>query len=302
MRLLPLLVLLLICSNCNNKSDKPSSTLTTLELQILDSIHSHPGEFAVAFRLLGAEDQSLYINKSTGFHAASTMKTPVMIEAFRQIDLGLLHLEDSLLITNRFRSIVDSSWYELSISDDSEPELYRAIGQYLPVNTLMELMITISSNLASNILIDRLGANNISQTMNDLGAGGMKVLRGVEDIKAFELGWNNTTDAISLMVIFEKLAKKQVVSEEASEQMIEILKRQQFKDVIPALLPARVNVAHKTGSITGVHHDSGIVYLPDGRSYILVLLSKDLQDFEKGTQLLQNISKIIYDYVVAIDQ
>jgi len=89
-----------------------------------------------------------------------------------------------------------------------------------------------------------------------------------------------------------------VVSKEASESMIEVLKRQHYNDVIPALLPDHVVIAHKTGSISHVHHDSGIVYLPDGRKYVLVLLSKDLVDFDDGTRLLQNISKMIYDYVV----
>jgi beta-lactamase class A len=158
-------------------------------------------------------------------------------------------------------------------------------------------MITRSSNLANNILIDHLGAPQISRTMVAMGAENMKILRGVEDIKAFDQGLNNTTDALSLLTIYEKLALHEVVSAHASQQMIEILERQQFQDVIPALLPDNVTVAHKTGSITGVHHDSGIVYLPDGRSYVLVLLSSDLPDVDQGTKLLQHISKMIYDYV-----
>jgi beta-lactamase class A len=126
----------------------------------------------------------------------------------------------------------------------------------------------------------------------------MKVLRGVEDIKAFNLGKSNTTSAQSLMVIYEKLAKGEVVSPGASAAMIEILKRQNYQDVIPALLPTGVTVAHKTGSISGVVHDSGIVLLPDGRRYVLVLLSKELPDLDEGTRLLQNISKMIYDYMI----
>ena len=99
-------------------------------------------------------------------------------------------------------------------------------------------------------------------------------------------------------MIFEKLANGKVVSNEASNKMIEVLKRQKYNDVIPALLPETVVVAHKTGSISHVHHDSGIVFLPDGRKYVLVLLSKDLDDFDRGTRLLQNISKMIYDYMM----
>ena len=293
MRFIILVLILLICLNCRDNNE---NTITKLELLILDSIYSHEGEFAVAFKTLYPPEKTIFISKNQIFHAASTMKAPVMIEAFKQMELGQLHPEDSLLVTNRFQSIVDSSWYELSLTDDSEPELYQTLGQNQTVDKLIELMITRSSNLANNILIDRLGAVNISGTMENIGANGMKVLRGVEDNKAFEQGLSNTTDAYSLMVIYEKLARHEVVSEQASRSMIEILKRQQFNEVIPALLPDQVVVAHKTGSITGVRHDSGIVYLPDGRSYVLVLLSKDLQDEEAGTRLLQNISKMVYDW------
>ena len=296
MRLTALSLLLFLFFTCS-KQPPEHITLTDLELQILDSIHSHEGEFAVAFKMLDSIGHSIFVNKSKVFHAASTMKTPVMIEAFRQMEQGSFNLNDSLLVTKSFRSIVDSSWYELSLTDDSEPELYQFLGQKQSARILVELMITQSSNLANNILIGQLGADQITRTMNELGAGGMKVLRGVEDLKAFDIGLNNTTDALSLMVIFEKLAKHEVVSHAASQEMIDILKRQQFNDVIPALLPEQVVVAHKTGSISGVHHDSGIVFLPDGRSYVLVLLSNNLPDFEQGTRLLQHISKMIYEYV-----
>ena len=297
MRFLILVYVALLCLNCSPSKEETSLTLTDLELQILDSIHHHEGEFAMAFKMMDSTAAGIYINKGKIFHAASTMKTPVMIEAFKQIEAGNISLDDSMLITNQFQSIVDSSGYELSLSDDSEPELYQYLGRKQSVRTLIELMITKSSNLANNILIDHLGADQISQTMVAIGANNMNVLRGVEDIKAFDQGLNNTTDALSLLTIYEKLARHELVSTGASQQMIEILERQQFQDVIPALLPEDVRVAHKTGSITGVHHDSGIVYLPDGRSYVLVLLSSDLPEFDRGTKLLQHISKMIYDYV-----
>ena len=301
MRVQSTLLLFLLLISCTPEESSQINLLTELELQILDSIHHHHGEFAVAFKNLSNPEQTIFINKGMEFHAASTMKTPVMIEVFKQEKLGSITLDDSMLVTNKFRSIVDSSWFELDTADDSESSLYQSIGQSTQVSALVEAMITESSNLANNILIDLLGAENITSSMKDLGAEGMKVLRGVEDTKAYQQGLSNTTDAYSLMVIYEKLANEEVVSTEASKAMIEILERQAFNDIIPALLPEDVVVAHKTGSITGVHHDSGIVYLPDGRKYVLVLLSKDLPDFEQGTRLLQNISKMIYDFVVTSD-
>jgi len=296
MRLLVLAWSLLLFATCTEKPSN-TNTLTNLELRILDSIHHHEGEFAMAFKNLDSVGETIFINKSAIFHAASTMKTAVMIEVFKQIAAGNLRLDDSLTVTNRFRSTIASSWYELEANEDSEHGLYQSVGKPKSIGYLVEVMITESSNLANNLLIDHLGAEHITQTMKDLGAGDMQVLRGDEDIKAYNQGLSNTTNALSLMVIFEKLAKGQVVSKEASTAMIEVLKRQHHNNVIPALLPETVVVAHKTGSISHVQNDSGIVYLPDGRKYVLVLLSKDLVDFDDGTGLLQNISKMIYDYV-----
>ena len=294
---LAVIALSLLLFLCCTKNETPRSlTITDLELQILDSIHHHEGLFSIAFQSLDSSSHAIFINKRAIFHAASTMKTPVMIEVFKQVEDGNLSLDDSLEVTNTFKSIVDSSWFELKVNEDSEQELYQFIGGKVTVGQLVEAMITKSSNLASNILIDKLGARQITETMALLGADQMKVLRGVEDIKAFNLGLSNSTTAQSLMLIYLKLANGEVVSQEASTAMIEVLKRQEFNDVIPAHLPNDVVVAHKTGHISGVQHDSGIVYLPDGRSYVLILLSKEIPDIDKGTRLLQNISKIIYDY------
>jgi beta-lactamase class A len=133
--------------------------------------------------------------------------------------------------------------------------------------------------------------------MRRLGAEDIQVLRGVEDIKAFEKGLSNTTTALDLMKIYKALARGQVVSQVSSNDMIAILKQQHFKDIIPAKLPKDVEVAHKTGSITGVRHDSGIVYLPDGQKYVLVLLSKNIQDEKATLKMMGGVSRMIYDFV-----
>jgi len=133
--------------------------------------------------------------------------------------------------------------------------------------------------------------------MRQLGANDIQVLRGVEDNKAFEKGLVNTTTAHDLAMIFEKIAKGEAVNADASQAMVNILLDQKFNEIIPALLPSNVKVAHKTGSITHVHHDSGIVILPDGRKYVLVLLSKDWDDEKLTIQTMANISLLIYKYV-----
>jgi beta-lactamase class A len=272
--------------------------LDLLKEEILSAFENEEGTFAMAFKNLD-NGETLFINEKENFHAASTMKTPVMIELYKQANHGHFNLSDSILIKDEFYSIVDSSRYKMDIGEDSEAKLYDLVGKKLPISELNYEMITKSSNLATNILIDLVDAKKVTKTMRDLGAPDIKVLRGVEDIKAFEKGLSNSTTAYDLLVIFEKLAKGEAVNAVSSESMLKVLRKQYFNDIIPVYLPDDVTVAHKTGSITGVHHDSGLITLPDGTQYVLVLLSKELSDFDQGTETLARVSKMIYDQIIS---
>ena len=277
-------------------SCSPEKNTEALKLSIQEELRKNSGTFAVAFLDLTSGEKIL-INENESFHAASTMKTPVMIEVFKQAEQGKFKLSDSLIVKNQFSSIVDGSPYSLDVSDDSEPGNYKMIGKKRSIRELTYDMIIMSSNLATNIVIERVDAKNVTATMREIGAKNINVLRGVEDDKAFEKGMNNTTTALDLMLIFEKLARNEMVSEDASRDMINILLDQKFNEIIPAQLPKSVKVAHKTGNISGVQHDSGIVILPDGRKYVLVLLSKNLEDEPRAIESMANVSKMIYEYM-----
>ncbi|MBU0476283.1 MAG: class A beta-lactamase-related serine hydrolase [Bacteroidetes bacterium] len=270
---------------------------TEVEKQINEKFGKVEGNFALAFKLVGSEDNSILINEKEMFHAASTMKTPVMIEAFKQDANGIIDLQDSLIVKNSFKSIVDGSEFSLDINRDSGDKAYEMIGKKDTYYNLVYDMIIHSSNLATNIVIEQLSAQNVMKTMDELGAKTIKVLRGVEDMKAFDAGLNNETSANDLMILFEKIAEGKAVNPKADSIMIEILLNQKHNSIIPAKLPSEVKVAHKTGSITGVLHDSGIVILPDGRKYVLVILSKNITSAPQTAEMMSEVSKIIYDYV-----
>ena len=121
------------------------------------------------------------------------MKTPLMIEVFNQINEDKFNLYDSILIINQFKSIVDDSFFSLSDIEDSEKDLYEHLGKKKSIYSLVFDMITVSSNFATNLIIDYVGVENVNNTMRKIGANDINVLRGVEDIKAFEKGLNNTT-------------------------------------------------------------------------------------------------------------
>jgi beta-lactamase class A len=286
-----------ILFSCQEKSDKKEG----LKQSVLTQIDAIEGDIAVAFYNLDDASDTLLINSEEDFHAASTMKVPVMIELYKQQNEGVLNLNDSILLKNEFKSIVDGSSYSMDIGEDSDDVIYSKIGNKVAIKDLVYSMITVSSNLATNVLIELVDAKKVTATMRNFGADKIQVLRGVEDQKAFDLGLSNSTTAKDLMMIMKAIAENTAGTQVDCEDMISIMKDQQFNEIIPYFLPKEVSVAHKTGSITGVHHDAGIIYLPDGRSYVLVLLSKNLANFDEGTEQLAGISKIIYDYMINVD-
>jgi beta-lactamase class A len=251
----------------------------------------------VAFHDLETGD-SLYLNADDTFHAASTMKVPVMIELFRRVDAGALRPDQGIPLANQFKSIVDGSAYSLDPGDDSDSSAYGRIGSRVPVRELIDRMITRSSNLATNALIELVGADHANATAHALGAKNIKVLRGVEDNKAFRAGMNNTTTARDLAVLLEAIETGRAASRTSSDVMRDILLHQEFNGEIPAGLPAGTPVAHKTGSITGVLHDAAIVYPPNRKPYVLVVLTRDIPDEKVARQLIADISRLVYAAVM----
>ena len=132
--------------------------------------------------------RELLLNPDASFHAASTMKVPVMMEVFRQGREGKLSLDEGITVRNEFRSIADGSPFSVSPEDDSEQTLYERVGQRVPARELIELMINVSSNLATNVLIERVGPARVMDLMRQAGAHNIRVLRGVEDGKAYARG------------------------------------------------------------------------------------------------------------------
>jgi len=195
MRLLPTVigVTFAVCV-CNPPAAEAQGSRTDgLQRAIEQRIKAVPGaDVAVSFRDL-ASGERLDMQADVDFHAASTMKIPVMLEVLRSAEAGRISLDQGVLLVNRFHSIVDGSPYELSSGDDSDSSVYTRVGERVPVRELMERMIVRSSNLATNALIALVGADRANATAHALGASRIRVLRGVEDGKAYAAGMNNTT-------------------------------------------------------------------------------------------------------------
>jgi beta-lactamase class A len=280
---MPFLPLLLLAS-------QTAQGLPSAKAALHDLIAGSGAEVAVAARTLDGEE--LLIEPDLPFHAASTMKIPVMIELFQEAKDETLSLDDTMTVANDFKSIVDGSSYALDPASDSDPEVYKAIGTRLPLRALCESMITVSSNLAANLLIERVGLENIRKKVHALDADGMNVIRPLEDGKAFLKGLNNTTTARALATLLFALLSERAVDPASDASMVEILKRQHFADAIPAGLPSGTPVAHKTGEITKIQHDAAIVYAP--RPFVLVVMVRGIADRATSAALIAEIARVVY--------
>ncbi|NNK48934.1 MAG: serine hydrolase [Gemmatimonadetes bacterium] len=267
---------------------------TDLAAAISDRLRATGAEYGVAYRDLETGEEIL-LNPDSEFHAASMMKVPVMVRLFRMADARQLELDASIEVRNDFTSIYDGSPYSLTRDEDSDSTLYARIGATATPRELIDLMIRRSSNLATNILIGIADPDSIASMLAGFGAQGMKVRRGVEDIPAYRNGLNNTTTARGLLDLYTALAGGSAASPSSTRQMLDILVGQEFNDAIPAGLPAGVPVAHKTGWITSIDHDGGIVFPPDESPYVLVVLTSGVEDRTITRDAAAEVSQLIWE-------
>lgn len=228
------------------------------------------------------------------FHAASTMKLAVLLGVFRQIDRGELALDAPVHIRNRFTSIVNQEPFMLDLGRDADPDVYGHLGKTLTVRELAYWMITKSSNLATNLLVDVVGIPVIQHALDEMEIDGVRVLRGVEDQRAFEAGLNNEVTANGLVKLLRLIADGRAYSQESCDEMLKILLDQQYRSGIPAGLPKAARVAHKTGNISTVHHDAGIVYLDGRKPYVLVILTQFLPETGRSSAVA-DVSRDIFN-------
>jgi len=233
-------------------------------------------------------------NADTYFHAASTMKLAVLLGVFRQIHRGELTLDAPLHVRNRFTSIVNQEPFMLDLARDADPNVYGHLGKTMTVRELAYWMITLSSNLATNLLVDVVTIPNIQAALDELDIDGVRILRGVEDTAAFQAGLNNAVTANGLLKLLRMIAEGRAYSKEACDEMLNIMLEQQYRSGIPAGLPKAARVAHKTGNISTVHHDAGIVYLEGRKPYVLVILTQFAAENGRGTAVAE-VSRDIFN-------
>jgi beta-lactamase class A len=279
--------------------------MSTLRSRI-DDVAEKAGASQVAVSVYDYAAQTAWsLRGAQAFHAASTIKVAVMFALYAAFDEGDVPADGRLHVRNRFLSIVDGSPYRIDASRDQTEAVFAARGRTMRLRALVEHMIQTSSNLATNLLVDLLGPARIEATLHEHDVPGVNVVRGVEDARAWEEGINNTVTADGLVRLF-RVIQEGNLSEESTDEMREVLLGQRFRSGIPGGLPesvrAEARVAHKTGEISTVAHDAGLVFLPDRPPYAIAILTEWDDSSTNGRRaMLADISRLLYDYVTGTD-
>ncbi|MGH7507785.1 MAG: serine hydrolase, partial [Longimicrobiales bacterium] len=241
------------------------------------------------------------LNGDEWFHAASTIKVPVLLGVYGAIEAGRFEPHSRVHVRNRFLSVVDGAPFRVEPQRDANRAVHAAVGKTMRVVELARHMIVTSSNLATNLLVDLVGLDEIRRTIDELHISGIEVVRGVEDEPAWQAGLNNRATAHGLLAALRAIEEGRAVSEHASSEMLAILHDQEFRSGIPAGLPDEARVANKTGEMSTVAHDAGIVYLPDREPYVLVVLTRWTPDATARQRTIAAISRAVFEHITEGD-
>jgi beta-lactamase class A len=265
----------------------------------IEKIEKNSGAKAIAVALHDSETNfELHYNAERWFHAASTIKVPILLGVFAAIDRGELLPHSRVHVRNRFLSVVENIPFRVESGRDANSAVHNAIGKMMRVDELAYHMITTSSNLATNLLLGVIGPDAVNRTLKELDVeDGIELRRGVEDELAFEKGISNRVTADGLLRVLVLLSEGKAFSPALSRRMMDILHGQEFNNGIPARLPKGARVAHKTGEISTMAHDAGVIYLPKRKPYALVILTEWDATASGRSKTIASISHLVYEFL-----
>ena len=282
-----------------SKTESPTAARERVLQTKIESIEKESGAKAIAVALHDAETGfELHYKADRWFHAASTIKVPILLGVFAAIDRGELLPHSRVHVRNRFLSVVENVPFRVESGRDANSAVHNAIGKMMRVDELAYHMITTSSNLATNLLLGVIGPDAVNRTLKELDVDdGIDLKRGVEDELAFEKGVNNMVTADGLLRILVLLSEGKAFSPALSRRMMDILHGQEFNQGIPARLPKGARVAHKTGEISTMAHDAGVIYLPKRKPYALVVLTEWDATATGRSKTIASISHLVYEFL-----
>jgi len=239
------------------------------------------GDYAVWVKdLTPSGRRNVSINSGQKFAAASLYKLFLMAAVYKEVNAGKITLDTEISAKlSHLDSIFGGRDFGYEDFDDSEIIEYS-------VRESLERVAGISDNFAAIMLAEKISWGKVQAIAEELGAQSTTLKDPIR------------TSADDIGLVFEKLYKGEVVSVEASEQILDMLSKSKLNNRIPALLPDDLKIAHKTGELSRVRNDAGIVFL-EGNPYVIVMMSKNLRGEDDGVENLAQISKMVFDYYAA---
>ena len=266
-------------------SDQPRESSARSEIEQL--IEQTGAKVAVAFRSLDGS-QELFLNADEAFPAApATIEVPVMIELYREVQAGTLHLSDTVVVHNGFHSLVDGVSYQLDPKNDPDPGLYNSIGKPVSLQDLCEDMVAKNSSLAADLLIEKLGVTRVRQSMEALGANGIDLFRGVEPSSASDTKPENATSARAMLQLLWALAKGQEANDDSSKQMVGMIGRAAQRYAPTAGMPSDPRAAQSV-RLAGTGQQAMIVLGP--HPYVIVILVRGITNPQTSAELMAQIT------------
>jgi beta-lactamase class A len=221
------------------------------------------------------------INAGSEMPAASTIKIPVMVEVFRQLAAGRFDLNKKLTLRRS-----DKDWGSGNLAG-------AHVGSSYPVSKLLALMIDVSDNTATNMLIRLVGRRNINSSMLELGLTHTRLTDFIRT-QGPRIRWSLRSSPADLAHLLRAMARDQLIDEWSSRQMIAILRGQRHNGLLPQPLPLGTRIAHKTGSLHDTLNDVGIVY--EGEApYVIAVMTTNLPTLDSGRRFIRHVSRLAYD-------
>src|SRR5262249_53551963 len=283
---LSLLSLVLLILPAGAQDDNRVLLRRKLSAEIEKIANSLDGVMGVAIKDLTTGEEVL-INDQLSFPTGSSIKIPILIELYKQASMGKYKLSDQRWVEKKDQ--VGGSGVIVNFGDHSSQ---------LSLNDLAALMIALSDNTATNMLIDQVGMANVNRTLDELGLKQIRLRRKMIDQAASARGAENIATPREAMTLMEKLYRGQVGNRQLSDDALKILKIRKDSP-IPRLLPESVEIANKPGNLEGVACDWAVVYVPN-RPYAIAVMTN--YNGEGADGAIAKVSKLAYDYFARLSR
>jgi beta-lactamase class A len=230
---------------------------------VVEELRERGGTVSVVARVAGEDQPRVCVDPDARHYSASIMKLPILVAAHRLVERGRLDLARGVTVHEDFASQVPGHRFSLDPLEDSDPETWDAVGAQVPLGDLVHRMITVSGNLATDLVLDEVGLEEVAAVLAHAGCSSQTtIVRGIEDYPARDAGIDNLITADDMARLMVALAEGRLAGPDATAACEATLRAQEYRSGIPAGLPRELEVGNKTGWVTSVNHDVALVRAP----------------------------------------